>query len=228
MITMNDFRVTVPRKEDALLGYTGENLSRRFEIEVDEPGAWSYKLDVCSDAGAANILDLTRDGNILYVDIERAALVVSGKVTAQIRAIDGDKVKCSNPFLLFIGDSVEATSYFEALTPSEFEQMEASLTAIKQETVAAAERAEAAAVNPPQMSENKTWLIWNKELGAYEDTGIYSGGATPAINEAGNWSVGGVDIGVPATGPQGEKGEKGDTGAQGPKGDTGEKGDTGA
>ena len=40
MITMKNFSVFVPKKDDALLGYTGENLSRRFEIEVDDPGAW--------------------------------------------------------------------------------------------------------------------------------------------------------------------------------------------
>lgn len=153
MITMNDFYVLVPKKDDALLGYTGENLSRRFEIEVDEPGTWAYKLDVCNEAGVANIIDLTADGKVLYAEIERAALQISGRVTAQIRAIDGDKVKCSNLFQLFIGDSVEAVKYFESLPPSEFEQIEASLTALKTETVAAAERAEAAATGIEETRE---------------------------------------------------------------------------
>lgn len=240
MIIMKNFRVTVPRKQDAFLGYTGEHLSRRFFVQVDDPDEWVYKLDVRNELGAANIIDLTRDGNLLYADIERAALAVSGRYEAQIRAIDGEKVKCSNVFGLFAAHSVEATEYFEALSPSEFQQMEANLTAIKQETVQAADRAEAAAVHAPTMSENKTWLIWNQEKAAYEDTGIYSGGETPMINAAGNWSIGGVDTGVAASGPQGEpgpKGDRGETGPQGPKGDTGapgergergEKGDTGA
>ena len=133
MITMRNFRVLVPTKDEALLGYTGENLSRRFEITVDDPGAWAYKLDVRNEAGVANIIDLMIDGNVLYTEIERAALQVSGKVTAQIRAIDGDKVKCSNTFWLFIGDSVEAVACFESLPPSEFEQMEARMTAIRDE-----------------------------------------------------------------------------------------------
>ena len=227
MITMKNFCVTVPRKQDAFLGYTGENLSRRLEIVVDAAGNWAYKLDLRSEQGGANIIDLIADGNTLYADVERAAVAVSGRYEAQIRAIDGEIVKCSNVFALFAAHSIEATEYFEALAPSEFAQMEASLTVIKQETVAAANRAEAAAVNPPQMSENKTWLIWNKELGAYEDTGIYSGGETPMINEVGNWSIGGVDAGVPATGPRGEKGETGPVGPQGAQGLRGEKGETG-
>ncbi|MBQ1281369.1 MAG: hypothetical protein IIY16_03895 [Oscillospiraceae bacterium] len=141
MITMRNFCVFVLKKEDALLGYTGENLSRRFAIDVDEPGAWMYKLDLCNEAGAANILDLTVDGNILYADIERAALQVSGKVTAQIRAIDGEKIKCSNTFQLFVGDSVAAVEYFDTIDPSEFEQLEAHLTALKNEAAAEADRA---------------------------------------------------------------------------------------
>ena len=50
-------------------------------------------------------------------------------------------------------------------------------------------------------------------------------GETPYIGENGNWWIGEVDTGVPATGP---KGDKGDTGETGPKGDKGDTGDTGA
>ena len=145
MITMRNFSVLVPQKDDALLGYTGENLSRRFEMDVDELGAWAYKLDICNEVGAANIIDLLPTKNILYADLERAALQVSGPVTAQIRAIDGERIKCSNTFRLFIGDSIEAVKYFESLPPSEFEQMEANLTVLRTEAVEAANRAESAA-----------------------------------------------------------------------------------
>lgn len=140
MITMKNFRVFVPEKSDALLGYTGENLSRRLTIVVDDPGPWSYKLDIRNDAGAANIMDLTAEDGALYVDIERAALQVSGKVQAQVRAIDGDVVKCSNVFTLFIGDSVQAVEYFESLPPSEFEQLESRMTALKAATETFAEQ----------------------------------------------------------------------------------------
>ena len=119
-------------------------------------------------------------------------------------------------------------------------------TQAKADAVAAADRAEAAAVHPPKLSEDQTWMVWDLESGAYQDTGVYSGGAAPNIGPDGNWVVGGVDTGVSATGPRGEQGpigpagpqgEKGDPGEQGPagpKGDTGEqgpqgpKGDTGA
>lgn len=61
-------------------------------------------------------------------------------------------------------------------------------------------------------------------------------GITPNIGANGNWWIGGVDTGIPATGPQGQQGatgpqgpqgEKGDTGATGPTGETGPAGATG-
>lgn len=140
MITMKNFRVLVPEKSDALLGYTGENLSRRLAIAVDDPGPWSYKLDIRNDAGAANVMDLIVGDRVIYVDIERSALQVSGRVQAQVRAIDGDVVKCSNVFTLFIGDSVQAVEYFESLPPSEFEQLESRMTALKAATETFAEQ----------------------------------------------------------------------------------------
>lgn len=202
MITMKNFCVTVPHRRDAFLGHTGEHLSRRLEIAVDAVGPWAYKLDLRNAAGEANILDLAAEGNLLRADLERAALRVSGPVAAQIRAIDGERVKRSNVFMLFAAESVEAVEYFESLAPSEFEQLEARMTAILQE-------AEAAAAHPPVLSGETTWLVWDPALGAYADSGVYAGGEMPTINEAGNWTIAGKDSGVPATGPQGEKGETG-------------------
>lgn len=156
MITMKNFRVLVPEKKDALLGYTGENLSRRLTIVVDDLGTWAYKLDIRNDAGVANIMDMTAGDGVIYVDIERAALQVSGRVQAQVRAIAGDAVKCSNIFSLFIGDSVQAVNYFESLPPSEFEQLEANMTAIKSEAQASARKAKESENNAKAYAEGGT------------------------------------------------------------------------
>ena len=48
--------------------------------------------------------------------------------------------------------------------------------------------------------------------------GCGTDGQTPYIGENGNWWVGDTDLGVPATGPQGEKGDKGDPGEAGVNG----------
>ena len=76
------------------------------------------------------------------------------------------------------------------------------------EVLSAAAGVESAVSKMPYVdSATGNWFKWDAAAGAFADTG------------------------VPATGPQGEVGPKGDTGEQGPKGDTGAtgpKGDTGA
>lgn len=82
----------------------------------------------------------------------------------------------------------------------------------------AAERAEAAVAHGPIIGEDDHhWYVYDAERGAYVDTGVQAEGSikfeelTPEQKEM-------------LRGPQGPKGEKGDTGPQGPQG---EKGDTG-
>ena len=76
------------------------------------------------------------------------------------------------------------------------------------EVLSAAAGVESAVSKMPYVdSTTGNWFKWDAASGAFADTGI------------------------PATGPQGEQGPKGDTGEQGPKGETGAigpKGDTGA
>lgn len=76
------------------------------------------------------------------------------------------------------------------------------------EVLSAAAGVESAVAKMPYVdSATGNWFKWDAAAGAFADTG------------------------VPATGPQGEAGPKGDTGEQGPKGETGAtgpKGDTGA
>lgn len=76
------------------------------------------------------------------------------------------------------------------------------------EVLSAAAGVESAVSKMPYVdSTTGNWFKWDAASGAFADTG------------------------VPATGPQGEQGPKGDTGEQGPKGETGAtgpKGDTGA
>lgn len=154
MIEMKNFRVFIPGRDDALLGYVGENQSRRFAVKVDEVGSWSYKLDLRNSAGVANVIDLIAGDGELYAEIERAAVQFDGKAEAQIRAIDGEKVKCSNVFPLHIGGSVQATEYFASLPPSEFEQLEQRLTALKADAELAAVRASGDAAEVRQTAED--------------------------------------------------------------------------
>lgn len=222
MIRLDNWRVTL-EVGDRELGYESDHLHRRLEIAADLDAGWAVKLDMALGK-AKNVVDLERTGDVLWVDLTRDILASDGLYRCQLRGLKGDTVAHSNQFELLVSGSINAAEAFPSVEPSELAQMEARVTQAKADAVAAADRAEAAAVHPPKLSGDQTWMVWDLESGAYQDTGVYSGGAAPNIGPDGNWVVGGVDTGVSATGPRGEQGPIGPTGPQGEKGDPGEQG----
>lgn len=222
MIRLDNWRVTL-EVGDRELGYESDHLHRRLEIAADLDAGWAVKLDMALGK-AKNVVDLERTGDVLWVDLTRDILASDGLYRCQLRGLKGDTVAHSNQFELLVSGSINAAEAFPSVEPSELAQMEARVTQAKAAAVAAADRAEAAAVHPPKLSGDQTWMVWDLESGAYQDTGVYSGGAAPNIGPDGNWVVGGVDTGVSATGPRGEQGPIGPAGPQGEKGDPGEQG----
>ena len=222
MIELKNWRVRMEVR-DRELGYESDHLHRRLEIAVDLDAGWAVKLDMALGK-AKNVVDLERTGDVLWVELTRDILAADGLYRCQLRGLKGDTVAHSNQFELLVSGSINAAEAFPSVEPSELAQMEARVTQAKADAVAAADRAEAAAVHPPKLSGDQTWMVWDLESGAYQDTGVYSGGAAPNIGPDGNWVVGGVDTGVSATGPRGEQGPIGPAGPQGEKGDPGEQG----
>lgn len=222
MIRLDNWRVRMEVR-DRELGYESDHLHRRLEIAADLDAGWGVKLDMALGK-AKNVVDLERTGDVLWVDLTRDILAFDGLYRCQLRGLKGDTVAHSNQFELLVSGSINAAEAFPSVEPSELAQMEARVTQAKADAVAAADRAEAAAVHPPKLSGDQTWMVWDLESGAYQDTGVYSGGAAPNIGPDGNWVVGGVDTGVSATGPRGEQGPIGPAGPQGEKGDPGEQG----
>ena len=222
MIRLDNWRVRMEVR-DRELGYESDHLHRRLEIAADLDAGWAVKLDMALGK-VKNVVDLERTGDVLWVDLTRDILASDGLYRCQLRGLKGDTVAHSNQFELLVSGSINAAEAFPSVEPSELAQMEARVTQAKADAVAAADRAEAAAVHPPKLSGDQTWMVWDLESGAYQDTGVYSGGAAPNIGPDGNWVVGGVDTGVSATGPRGEQGPIGPAGPQGEKGDPGEQG----
>lgn len=209
MITMKAWQVYADNPHDLQIGYQGENLARRLEIAVDPVEDWQYKLDLCSASGQANVLALERQGGLLTADLERAHLAHSGLCRAQIRGLDGPRERKSNIFYLEIGPSINALEQFEPLDPSEFAQMEQTITAHSAAAQAAAaqaeqaaERAQQAAIHAPTIQDGM-WWVFDPASGAYIDTGIAAQGPQ----------------GTP--GMPGEKGDKGDPGTPGKDGTDG-------
>ena len=243
MLRMDNWALTAPNKSDRLIGYEGENLSRRLSIEVDDPGVWQYKFDLRFSDDKTNILDATVDGNVVYSDILDEYISAQGACELQVRGLDGERVIKSNVLSIEIGGSIQATEDF--FPPSEFEQMEQNLTAIKQQAVQAAGRAEDAADEAETFSKNApkiqdgTWWIYNPETGVYEDSGQEAQGEQGIQGPQGIQGVPGPQGNTGPVGPQGEPGKvgpqgpqgiqgvPGPKGEQGPQGEKGETGDTG-
>lgn len=237
MIRMKNWEVTLPNPRDGRIGFVGEHQARRLEIMLDEAGPWSYKLDLRSEQGKANILDLTVEDGRLAVDLERAHMAVSGLCTAQVRGLDGQREKKSNLFYLTIGPSVCAADAFEALIPSEFEQMEQRVTALsaqafgaaetaeqaRQAAQAAADRAQTASVRTPKI-QNSTWWIYSQQAQGYENTGLPSVGVQGPAGPVGPQGKAFTYADFTAAQLAGLRGPQGETGPRGPKGETGTSG----
>ena len=219
--------ISVPATAGVIsLGHRGEHLARTLVFDV---GDWVETYG----EGAVQLLHQRAGDDYPYpcaVTLEGAA--VSWAVTAADTAQSG---RGRLELRWYVGETLAKSSLYVtqvafSLTDDTAEPPEAQQGWVDQ-VLAAGNAAAAANAHPPVLSAEDTWLVWSVDAGAYEDTGIYAGGTAPYIGETGNWYIANEDSGVPATGPQGEKGDKGDTGPQGDKGDTGpqgEKGDTGA
>lgn len=143
MIKMKNWHVCVPECDQSI-GYDGENLVYRLQIETDSPPEWAYKLDLRYLDGQKNYLELIYTDGVLYVDILRDYLR-PGSVKAQIRALNGEQEKHSNQFDLFVQLSINAPDAFEMTEPSAFAQLEQRLSSLKIASETAAQGAAASA-----------------------------------------------------------------------------------
>ena len=143
---------------DRMIGYESDHLHRRLEIATDLDAGWAVKLDMALGK-AKNVVDLERTGDALWVDLTRDILAADGLYRCQLRGLKGDTVAHSNQFELLVSGSINAAEAFPSVEPSELAQMEARVTQAKADAVAAADRAEAAAVHPPKLSGDQTWMV---------------------------------------------------------------------
>ena len=196
MIYMNDWHIEVP-SDQRVLAQTGDNLSYRIEIQCEPiDDSLSYKLDVENKYHEKDIIDLNRSGSILWATIRKDYLIINGTVRLQVRGINGAIVRHSNTFLMEVGYSIDGPSYFSDSDLSEFEQIEARITELKEETIRYVEDAKAAAalaVTTPYIGDNGNWYVYSHADKKY------------------------VDSGYPSS-------RKGDQGIQGPRGETGQDG----
>ena len=151
MLKLTNWVLSAPDGADRLIGYDGEHLARRLAVETDAPGLWQYKFELRFSDGSVNILDAVVTGNVISSELKESYLAAPGPCELQVRGLDGAREIKSNVLGLVLADSIRAGETFEA--PSEFEQLEQNVTALKAEAVAAAGQAQGSAARAERSAE---------------------------------------------------------------------------
>lgn len=187
------------------LGRQGENKARRVTFDIAEKWRETY------GAGGSFSLIVQREGDASPYPV--ALSEEDGLLVWLVESADTAKSGEGRAELRYtLGDVIAKSQTYRtrvraAMDESTVDPPEAYQSWVDEVLTAAAGVESAVAKMPYVDSTTGNWFKWDAASGAFADTG------------------------VPATGPQGEQGPKGDTGEQGPKGDTGAtgpKGDTGA
>lgn len=159
MITMSGWTVNVPF-EDRKVGYSGENKVSFIEIALldgDYSEFTTYTLEIAASVAYSNILELTKSGNSLKVEILESFGLPDGTIKCQVVGVneDGAKKK-SNTFTLQVIRSINASSKYPPALPSEFSQMEQRIYELNQ--------------HPPFPGDSGFWMIWNPDTDQYEQS----------------------------------------------------------
>ena len=187
------------------LGRQGENKARRVTFDI--AGKWRETYGT----GGSFSLIVQRDGDASPYPV--ALSEENGLLVWLVESADTAKSGEGRAELRYtLGDLIAKSQTYKtrvraAMDGSTADPPEAYQSWVDEVLTAAAGVESAVSKMPYVDSTTGNWFKWDAEKNAFADTGI------------------------PATGPQGEQGPKGDTGEQGPKGetgDTGPQGDTGA
>lgn len=156
------------KQDNKTLAFEKNNNVDVINITVDTDESWDYVLDVkypnCND-DKYNIINLTRNGNVLFVLLTADMLPFSGKYLCQLRGISGDKVYHTDAFDVWVKYSIEPGETYNPV-PSEFYQIEENIIEINN--------------HPPYPSDDGYWMIWNVVTKQYEksDIKVLPGGTT--------------------------------------------------
>lgn len=187
------------------LGRQGENKARRVTFDIAEKWREVY------GAGGSFSLIVQREGDVSPYPVTLSE--EDGLLVWTVESADTAKSGEGRAELRYtLGDVIVKSQTYRtrvraAMDESSVDPPEAYQSWVDEVLTAAAGVESAVSKMPYVDSTTGNWFKWDAEKNAFADTGI------------------------PATGPQGPQGEKGDTGEQGPKGEpgaTGPKGDTGA
>lgn len=150
MIQVTKRRLNIP-DTDRVVGFTGDNLVEKRIFEVDrmygdvDLALFDFKLDT-QIGNTKNIINLEKtvtDGKIILTwTIYASHILTAGRMAVQIRAFRGEVEKWHpEQDYVLVQPSINATEAQPDPLPSEFVQMEARVTAVKNDAEEAAQTA---------------------------------------------------------------------------------------
>lgn len=169
-------RYIVDRPGTLYLGKQGEHLAR--ELAFTEPAAWesscgtgAVQLLYRPPGGAPSYpVVLEREEGTYLWHITSADTAREGYGRCELRYSVGNVVIRSVTYVTLVADGVGAAGPQDPYL-NYLEQV----ARVGAEALAAAARAEGAALHPPTIQDGNWWL-WNPETGAYEDAGVPASG----------------------------------------------------
>ena len=154
MIKLRNWKVFVPSSEQ-MLGYEGDHLLRKLEINSDTDASWAVVLDLEKD-GEKYTVPLDLDDGVLHTELTRDMLRQEGTYTAQLRGIRGETVGHSNKFQFYVCDAINAAEAFPEHALSYMEALEQRLLLLKIEVEQSADAAEGSAESAEEAKQAAT------------------------------------------------------------------------
>lgn len=207
-----------------IIGFEQNNLVNNLVGNVDTETGWEFTLKVyMTTTMQYNMIPITREGNIIFVNLTSDMMPVSGRYVGQFEMKNGQQVSQTQTFDFWVQNSINLNEVWTPI-PSTFTQLANNINIIQN--------------HPPIPGDNGYWMLWNVQTNEYEESqyplpptsqGTPGPYFTPNVSPEGelSWTNNG-DLANPETvnikGPQGEQGVAGEQGPAGPTGPQGEPG----
>lgn len=133
-ITITGTKVTITG--DRIIGFALNNLVNRFEATTDKDDTWDYTLYVYMiKPEKYNVINLNRQGNLIYVDLTADMMPFDGRYEMQFVAYKNEtgEVFRTEKFQVWVENSIDPSPQWEPI-PSEFYQIEENIQKIYEDT----------------------------------------------------------------------------------------------
>lgn len=133
-ITISGTQVTITG--DRVIGFQLNNLVNRFEAITDKDDTWDYTLYVYMiKPEKYNVINLNRQGNLIYVDLTADMMPFDGRYEMQFVAYKNEtgEVFRTEKFQVWVENSIDPSPQWEPI-PSEFYQIEENIQKIYEDT----------------------------------------------------------------------------------------------